>query len=223
MALEILKTGDWSGIEAQKLDLAFHRANSMDHKLSDHVLNMAGMSGKKYRAMINRLVEFTPDARYLEIGSWRGSTACSAMDRNKLTALCIDRWDTDDSVYNDFLSNVNNILSDNINFSHLREDFNKVDYKSIGKFNIYMFDGPHSQEDQYNGISLVNSALDDTYILIVDDYNDEQVRKGTMCALTEHNQTIIASIVILTHENPYLNNSDWHNGYLLAVINKGNQ
>jgi hypothetical protein len=223
MNLEIIKTGIWLGPEAQRLEQALNMADQMDHKLSNHVLNMSGMSGRKYRTMINRLVEITPNARYLEIGSWRGSTACAAMYDNRLAAVCIDSWQEGEDIYTDFVHNVNYILSDKINFTHIREDFVKVDYNSIGKFNIYMFDGPHRQEDQYNGVALAQPALDDTYILIVDDYNDSQVQQGTTEALAVCNQTVVASVVILTHNNPYLSGSDWHNGYFIAVIKKGNQ
>lgn len=223
MNLEVIKTGIWLIPEAQRLGRALSMADQLDHKLSYHVLNMMGMSGRKYRTLINRLVEITPDARYLEIGSWRGSTACSAMYANKLTAVCIDSWQEGEDIYNDFVHNVNDVLSDKINFTHLREDFVKVDYNNIGKFNIYMFDGPHSQEDQYNGVALAQPALDDTYILIVDDYNVSQVQQGTTEALTAHNQTVVASVTILTHDNPYLSGSDWHNGYFIAVVKKGKQ
>ena len=39
---------------------------------------MEGLSGRKYRSLINNLIQKIKDPRYLEIGTWLGSTACSA-------------------------------------------------------------------------------------------------------------------------------------------------
>ena len=48
------------------------------HKLPDYVVNMEGMSGIKHRYWINNFISHPEEPRYLEIGSWKGSTACSA-------------------------------------------------------------------------------------------------------------------------------------------------
>jgi hypothetical protein len=40
------------------------------------------MSGQKYRSVINQLVGSISDARYLEIGSWAGLTAATALYGN---------------------------------------------------------------------------------------------------------------------------------------------
>ena len=42
----------------------------------------------------------------------------------------------------------------------------KVDY-NIGKYNIYLFDGPHHFEDHFEGITFVQPALTDKYILMM--------------------------------------------------------
>lgn len=219
--LEIIKEGDWTSPQALILENAFQLAEKLDHKLTDFVMNMEGMSGRKYRTLINRLIENTQDARYLEIGSWRGSTSCSAMDGNTVKVKCIDSWLTDNYSKDAFLANVERIKTPNIDFSYIQDDFVNVDYSAIGKYNVYMFDGPHEKQDQYNGVALAQPALDDTYILIVDDYNAQQVQDGTVEALTALNQKVLASITILSHENPYLSGSDWHNGYFIAVVKKG--
>jgi hypothetical protein len=66
-------------------------------------------------------------------------------------------------------------LSDNIDFTVIEKDFRQVDYSSIGKYNVYFFDGPHEEQDQYDAV-IAQPALDLTYILIVDDYNYSKVR-----------------------------------------------
>jgi hypothetical protein len=218
---EIIKTGEWTSPGAIALDQAFSKADAMDHKLSDNVMNMLGMSGRKYRTLINRLIENTPNARYLEVGSWKGSTSCAAMYNNKVVVKCIDNWYEGIATRDAFLANIELAKTPNVDFSFIHDNFENVDYSSIGKFNVYMFDGPHEKLDQYNGVKLALPALDDIYTLVVDDYNDQQVQEGTTEALAELNQTILASFTILSHSNPYLSGSDWHNGYFIAVVKQG--
>jgi hypothetical protein len=88
-----------------------------------------------------------------------------------------------------------------------------------------MFDGPHSEQDQYDGVVIAQNALDDTYILVVDDYNGPGVQSGTHRAIKELGLTVEAAIEIITrtdNEHPQIahQNSDWHNGYYIAVIKK---
>lgn len=221
--MNTIKIGDWSHPYAQILDRAYNDATQLNHKLSNDVLNMQGMSGRKYRTLINRLVEYTPNPRYLEIGSWKGSTVCSAMYNNAVTVKCIDSWGIigNNDVQPEFLRNIDLYKTPDVDFSFIHDDYINVDYSSIGKYNIYLFDGPHDHKDHYNGVIKILSALDDEYVLIIDDYNDIQVQEGTRDGLIFTNQQIIASLTILTDNNPYLNGSDWHNGYFIAIVKKG--
>lgn len=164
---------------------SYEMALSLDHKLSSDLLEAEGMSGRKYRYFINNLIGLMENPRYLEVGSWKGSTACAAMYLNKCKVTCIDNWSE--------------------------------------------FNGPHLERDQFDGINLALPALDQTFILIVDDWNWPAPRKGTFDALSEADITISHSIEIFTCteiENPenkpylYFENSDWHNGYLIAVCHQ---
>ena len=77
---------------SKNLRLSFYRALAMDTKIPDWVKFLPGMSGRKYRYLINNLISLTEDPRYLEIGSWTGSTVCSALYGNTAKAVCIDNW-----------------------------------------------------------------------------------------------------------------------------------
>jgi hypothetical protein len=217
--------GDWTTPEAEILSNALLNALAMDHKLPNWIRYMDGMSGKKYRYFINNLVATVPDARYLEIGSHSGSTACSALFGNKVKATCIDNWSEFGGPKQWFMHNINNVLTPDIDFKFIESDFRKVDYSSIGKYNIYMFDGPHFEKDQYDGIELVQDALDDQYVLIVDDYNWSHIQKGTQDALNHVGHKVLASIVVTTwigDGHPIVSHqfSDWHDGYFIALMSK---
>jgi hypothetical protein len=206
---------------------AYEKTISDSHKVPIDLLAMNGMSGKKYRTFINNLVEEVKDARYLEIGSWKGSTACSALYGNNATAVCIDNWSQFGDVSLEFKRNILQVISED-NLKIFEQDFRQVDYSSIGKHNIYFFDGPHEEQDQYDGLSITLPALDDTFIFIVDDWNDPRPRNGTENALNDLAIEVLYSMQIRTSNGvdvvypaPHvLENSDWHNGYFISVCKK---
>lgn len=213
---------EWTNHYALSVKQAYNISIEEKDSLDDHWKKLGGMSGKKYRAFVNSLIKLLPAPRYLEIGSYMGSTACAAISGNKLKALCIDNWSQFGGPKGSFLSNIEFCLkTSDCDFQFVENDFRKVDYDSIGKFNVYMFDGPHEDIDQYEGITLIQNALDDVYVLIVDDYNKESIRNSTMKALKDIDSKILASIEIITpYPGERMKTSDWHNGYFIAVIEK---
>lgn len=112
--------GDWSSPEAEMLSTAWLNALALNHKLPDWVKYMDGMSGRKYRYLINNLVEGLTDARYLEIGSWAGSTACSAIYGNNVTVTCIDDWSHWAVLKNNFFRTSSRLAQGKLSFNTLR-------------------------------------------------------------------------------------------------------
>jgi hypothetical protein len=194
-------------------------------KIQSDVLELEGMSGCYYRCFINNLIRNIQDARYLEVGSWKGSTACSAMSNNKATITCIDNWSEFGGPKQEFLENTSKYTNKDINFTFKEANCSTVDYTAIGKYNVYLYDGHHSEMSQYYGIIQAQPALDDVYIQIVDDYNWAEVRRGTERAIKDLNLQILEEINIRTtlnnaHTNIYQKISHWHNGYYIAVLKK---
>jgi len=222
--LEVFMDGDWTTSESKKLKDAYDKAVAGQHKLSDFVRWIPGMSGYNYRYLINNLVETIPDARYLEIGSWKGSTACSAMYGNTCKVVCVDNWAEffrGSHAKADFHTNTEAVVTDNIDFHFIEDDFRKLDHSALGKFNVYLFDGPHEEQDQYDGLALMLDVLDDTFMFIVDDWNDiDRVQAGTKRAIAEFNLEVVAKIEILYNSPVDCENSPWHNGYFIAVVKK---
>ncbi len=90
---------------------ALQRAIANDGKLPMEVLALQGMSGRKYRLFINNLIASIEDARYLEVGTWMGSTLCSAIHGNKVRALAIDNWSQFGGPVAQFLTNLSRFQS----------------------------------------------------------------------------------------------------------------
>lgn len=204
---------------------AFDAALAVQTKLPDWIRTMPGMSGRKYRYLVNNLVGEVADARYLEVGSWMGSTACSALYGNSVRAVCIDNWSEFQGPRKEFEANIAKALSDTVQFDFVEADFRAVDFPALGLFNVYMFDGPHEEQDQFDGIAKALAALEDEFVLIVDDYNWAAVAAGTQRAIGSLGLEVVASIEIRTsqtgvHPQVAFQFSDWHNGYFLAVCRK---
>jgi hypothetical protein len=206
---------------------ALRKAFELSTKLPASVLDMQGMSGRKYRMFINNLISSLRDPRYLEVGSWAGSTACSAIFGNRATITCIDNWSEFGGPKETFLNNIKDALLDDAAFNFIEKDFRAVDFYSIGKYNVYLFDGPHGYQDQFDGIVAASPALDQEFVLIVDDWNWPDVRNGTMDGLASAGTRVLRWVEIRTTQDDThadaagpLQRTDWHNGYLIAVASR---
>jgi hypothetical protein len=214
--------GDFIGTEESvRIKKAFDDALANRHALNEVVLSLDGMSGYGYRKFINNLTRLTPNARHLEIGVWKGSTVCSVIWNNKCKVTAIDNWTEFGAPKSEFEKNLNSCKNDDVEFSIIEKDFRQIDYTNIGKYSSYMFDGPHLPQDQYDGIAIAQPALDDTYIQIVDDWNNLSIQTSTRHAITDLGLEILSEIVVTSnHDGSSGCTSPWHNGYLIAVIRK---
>src|SRR5688572_3081468 len=88
----IVTSGVFSQPEGRALKSSLEAALAGRSKLPPSIRAIKGMSGQKYRMLINTLIAALDPARYLENGSWLGSTAAAAMYGNRVDAVCIDDW-----------------------------------------------------------------------------------------------------------------------------------
>ena len=121
-----------------------------------------------------------------------------------------------------FSKNIEKYLSKNTDYTFINNDFRKINYESIGKHNVYLFDGPHHLKIIY-GVKITQPALSEKYIFIVDDWNWDQVRDGTTAAIEHLKLNVISKLEIrTTHDGSnalaFGQNSDWHQGYCFFVI-----
>jgi hypothetical protein len=219
-----LATTPCTGLAARVQDV-LARAWAGGGSLDAGVLALPGMSGRKYRQFINMLIGTLPDARYLEVGVWAGSTLCAAIAGNRVTALAIDNWSEFGGPKEAFVQNVAAHRGPGAHVHFIEGDFRAVAFDRIGRFNVYMFDGPHAEQDQFDGVALALPALDDEFVLIVDDWNYAAVRAGTFRACRALGLRIGFAAEIRTtlngdHPAHAFQHSDWHNGYLIAAVSK---
>ncbi len=212
-----------------KIKKSLKKALACETKLNHEILEMNGLSGRKFRVMLNHLINDIEDAKYLEIGSWLGSTACSACFNNKLKITCIDNWSQNFDKRliprDEFCKNLKKVLTTKIQFNLIQKNYREINFSKIGKYNIYLYDAGHTYDDHYDAIDKVLPALTKKFIIIVDDWNWKQVREATNDAIKKNSLRIIAQISVRTTRDDSSalitgKNSDWHQGCSFIILKK---
>lgn len=200
------------------IELSLNNANNNISKINDDIINLDGMSGLKTRHFYNNLLNID-DARYLEIGVWKGSSVCSAMYNNNANIICIDNYSQFGYIKEELLNNINKFKGNN-NIKIIENDCFNLDISILPKFNIYMYDAGHNEIEQYNALHYYYNCLDDIFIYIVDDWNWEAVRNGTNNAIKDLKLNILYEKEIFTGYNGDKNG--WWNGIYIVLLEKTN-
>ncbi len=212
-----------------KIYNSFELALSKKIKLCTEIRSMDGLSGRKFRVLLNNLIRTFEYPKYLEIGSWLGSTACSACYKNDLEMTCIDNWSQNFSNNLDpkktFKKNIKNYITKNSKFRVIEKDFRQFNFNLLEKINIYFYDGSHNYEDHFDSVKLILPSLANKFIFIVDDWNWRQVREGTLDAIKKQKLRVVSGLEIKTTDDDSSSlvtgsNSDWHQGVAFFVIEK---
>lgn len=165
----------------QKVKEAINNGYSECSKLNEDILSIDGMSGRMGRHFLNNLV--FDGCRYLEVGSHKGSTFCSALFKNNFeTAFSIDNASWNGS-NNDLKQNIETYIHGKTQVIEA-DCFNiELELTGIKDINVYFFDGPHSYEDHVRALTYYINVLSDSFIYIVDDWNGSEVKAGTLEAI----------------------------------------
>ncbi len=200
---------------ARHIETAFEKAEKLESKLPPDILAMHGMSGFKTRHFYNNLLD-KDDVRYLEIGTWMGSSVCSAMYGNKATIVCIDNWSEFGGLKDELLKNINTYKGEN-NVTFVEGDCFQVDVSRLPKFNIYMYDGNHSEQSHFNALVHYYDCLDDVFVFVVDDWDWDVVRQATRASIKHLNLTVLYEREVFLTGVPVYN---WWNGIYVAILQK---
>ncbi len=207
------------------INLSFENAENYKSKLCNEILFMEGMSGIKTRHFYNNLLSID-DSRYLEIGTWKGSSVCSAMYRNNASVICIDNFSQFLFEKQQFYANFLKYKKGN-DATFIYFDCFLLDSSILPKRNIFMYDGEHSYNSHFKVLHNYYNCLDDIFIYVVDDWNWLDVRNGTYDSIKNLNLTILYEKEIrLTNDNTTTPNDKlyetWWNGIYVAILKKNN-
>lgn len=205
-----------------------------------YALTIPGMSGVVYRRFINNYVRTLTNPKYLEVGVWTGSTLCAAIGGiDNVRAVAVDNYSESYPHYStspeaDCRRNIDLVKTDSADLELLlSQAFETFEPAPYGPFNVYMYDGYHDEESQFQGIDKVAPCLEEISLIVVDDWNDNEYfpteyngvtygsreKAGTYRAFDQANLELLYKIEIETGENPMFP-SDWHNGYGIFLVKK---
>lgn len=201
---------------AQHLDLAFENAEKNQSKITAEIIDMEGFTGLKTRHFYNNLLSKN-SIRYLEIGTWKGSSVCSAMCNNTASVVCIDNWSEFGGPRDEFIKNFLKYKGEN-SAEFFEADCFSVNTSKLPKFNAFMYDGSHSFDSHYKALVHYYNCLDHIFIFIVDDWNWDFVREGTLESVKKLNLTTLYQKEIYTPENA--TKDTWWNGIYVAILQK---
>ena len=194
-----------------------------------------GFAGSAFRHFLNNLGS-VPGVRYLEVGTYNGTSLFSFVQGNEDTigrAVAIDSWEQRNVPY---IRQSVSIIKDSVMDALRLHKYDRVvtviekncwDVSSSevvaalgGKANIYFYDAGHSARDHYVAIPHFLSAMESTFILIVDDWSWTSVKRGTYSALNSMPLEIVAELGIDTINSDPDHNPWWHNGVGVFVLRK---
>lgn len=171
-------------------------AENNDFEEAKHLVDIEGLSDPKVCNLLNRLVAAMPaDQTYLEIGTFKGLTLCSAAIGNK-GKLCIacDKfrfwnkytgWGFQARAA--FRANVEKYkaTSATVEFHDMRSlnMFSKGLVK--GPIGVYFYDGDHSYAATRDNILAAAPLLANSSILLVDDWRDPIIQESTRDAVKQ--------------------------------------
>ncbi len=220
------------------IEAAYETALKEESKICKEILDLDGMTGKMTRHFYNAVCS-APETRYLEIGTWKGSSICSAIYKNTGKFTCIDNFSefSETSTRIELLKNLTTFRG-NTHVTFIEEDSFEVDVSELPKFNIYLYDGDHTREAHAQALTHYISCLDDTFIFIVDDWNWFNVRNGTTDAIEQlglkvlYYKEIRTNMKIVYSKDDHVSYDDtlvetdvdgpakWHNGMGVYVLQK---
>lgn len=170
----------------EHIEKSLHWSDLEVSKLTQDILDIPGISSNKVKMFLNNLCNL-PNAKYLEIGVYRGATFCSAIYGNDIKAIGIDNWSSpfikpanpnhklgfyqqkSQNPKDEFLNNVKKYANTK-NVEAYMANYLDFDYSTIEPVDIIFYDGETKFYDRYNIIKKLLPIMKNECIFIFDDW-----------------------------------------------------
>ncbi len=203
------------------IKIAIDRAENAERKINDNVLLIGGFTGNKIRKLLNNLGNIS--VNIFEIGSHRGATFCSTICDNEYikNAICCDNFTEfdDGTVRQELISNTEKYRPKNCTLTFIEKDCFTIKKSEIPQsIDLYIYDGAHDYESQKKAFTYFKDFLADECIVVVDDYNWDNVKNGTQDGLIQ-----CGFEILFQKHLGYGVESDgngWWNGLFVGLIKK---
>ena len=156
-------------------------------RLTPEVLAIVGMSDPRMRHLLNNVGRHV--RTYLEVGCYHGSTLVAAAFRNPhLLAVGVDNFSQDHPELNAGGVPREQLAANLARFApHVRvieADFRDLDRDRLPVLDCYFYDGAHDRPTQREAVTFFAPRFGPECLLLVDDWNWEDVRLGTYDGLS---------------------------------------
>ena len=192
----------------------------------ESTFDISGLSSNRVRHLLNSLCS-NEGIKYLEIGSYLGSTFCAAIEGNELEAYAVDNWATDNlqpaeneteieiASYQDFRENAKRYKGDSKVRIINADCKNLVPEDLNSKVNLVFYDGDHSYDGQLESLQTIKDLVEDTFILILDDANFAGVVESAEQFVRQNNFSILFEQKLL---NAIESDRMWWNGLHILLL-----
>lgn len=200
---------------------AIEKAKNHQSKMDDVAWSVPALSSLKIRHLMNNLGAIS--TKYLECGVHIGGLFCSTIANNSLlTATANDSFASDETgeikYEPQFRANVTKCLPGNTIFTFRKGDTFEIPPMHVPSgIDLYLFDADHSYESQRKAMTHFLPAMADTYIACIDDYDWEDVAKGTEDGIKEAGVSVLFKEVWVG--NNHDNDGAW-NGFAIYLLKK---
>ena len=171
-------------------------------------------------AVINRAVsQLSGEECFLNIGVWNGYTFLSGLvDNAGKRCIGVDNFSHNNSPREAFLKRFQK-------FRGARHTFHEMDFRDYlhtahhNPIGFYLFDGPHTYQDQLDGLQLAEPFFADNCIVMVDDCNWEQVSAANLDFIA---QSPNRYRMLLNERTPQSGHPTWWNGLMVFQLDGAN-
>lgn len=190
-------------------------------KLTPDNFDVPGLVSLLGRHLYNNIGAIS--TRLLEVGSHLGCSFTSSISNNNLiSCTSVDSfasdWVEDRKCMPLFIANVGKYLPKDTEFNFIHSDAFEVDIEQIPEgIDFYIYDGGHAYEQQRLGVSYYLPRFADEFVMIVDDFDWDDVSKGTFDGIKEAGLEIIWEHIF--KGNDHDNDGAW-NGYGVFLLQK---
>jgi predicted O-methyltransferase YrrM len=186
-------------------------------------IDIQGLTSPRVQTLIKNLC--SGKTKYLEIGSFLGSTAAAALESNIPEVYCVDKWEEQiqparqditvpENNKQSFIDNVKKYKKDSKVFVFDCDMFS-VDVSKLKDIDVFFYDGPHDAESTAASVKYFAPCFSEEAILVFDDANWMGVVQGAEQGIMQAGKTILYTKKILnSEENP----NQWWNGVFVVVV-----
>jgi hypothetical protein len=184
-----------------------------------------GLTSSRMQKLIKSIA--SNSNKYLEVGSFLGSTGVAALSCNTLKeAHFVDHWKEDiqpqvgdelpKTNKETFIENVRKYKGSTA-CKVYDTDMYATDLTNIKDIDFFFYDGPHDEINTRKAVEYFAETLADEAIIIFDDANWEGVVSGAKAGLAKAKLNVLFEKIWI---NSVESKDEWWNGFFLVVVKK---